>query len=227
MARTRYCTSISADSLEEMVQKTDHAFYFGTDLVEFRIDRLMSRVTSAEIVAKLEKYAPRAVVTVRPSKEGGGFTGSEIERLGLLDSLARMRPAYIDVELSAAKENQRWFEGLPRRVERIISWHDLRGTPEAPELERVCEEELERGAIAKVVTTATTMEDNLRTLGLCAKHPGKAVSFCMGELGAPSRLLSMLLHAPLVYASLPHEAVAPGQISISTMREFRGLMEKR
>jgi len=222
--KSKLCTSIAADSLEEMEQKTELALYFGTDLVEFRIDRLMSRVTPAEIAQKLGKHAPVAVVTVRSGKEGGSFTGSEIERLGLITSLAQMKPAYIDVELSTAVENQRWLGSLPKKVERIVSWHDFKGTPDMATLRAKASDALKQGTIAKVVTTATALEDSLRTLKLCGENPGKVISFCMGQLGTSSRILSMLEQSPIVYASLPNEPVAPGQISIATLIEFRGLM---
>ncbi len=75
-----------------------------------------------------------------------------------------------------------------------------------------------------MVTTATKLEDNVSALRLCEENPGKVTAFCMGEEGASSRLLSMFMQAPIAYAALPNDAVAPGQLSISTMIEFRGLV---
>ena len=75
-----------------------------------------------------------------------------------------------------------------------------------------------------MVTTATSVDDNLTTLALCRDEPGRIVSFCMGELGTVSRVLSMSMGAPIVYASIPNEAVAPGQLSISTMRRLRSMV---
>ena len=80
------------------------------------------------------------------------------------------------------------------------------------------------GSVAKAVTTATSVEDNLTTLTLCSDKPGRIVAFCMGGLGAVSRVVSMRMGAPLVYASIPNEAVAPGQLSISTMRTLLGMV---
>jgi 3-dehydroquinate dehydratase type I len=223
LAPSKICASIGAPSLKEMEQKAELAVYMGADLVELRIDTLMSRTTAAEIASKLKRFARRAVITVRSNKEGGRFYGSEIERLGLISSLAEMRPAYLDIELSTAEGNSEWLGSIPRRVERIASWHSFQGTPDIAELRATCERALKKGSIAKVVTTATKMEDNLPTLRLCAERPGEVVSFCMGELGAVSRILSMRMSAPLAYASVPGEPLAPGQIPISTMKEFRDL----
>jgi 3-dehydroquinate dehydratase type I len=223
---SRICTSIAADTLEDMGQKAELALYFKTDLLEFRIDRLMSRVTTSDIIAKLSKYAKRAVVTVRTNREGGNFAGGEIERLGIITSLAEMNPAYLDIELSTATANEKWLKALPKKVERIISWHDLAGTPELGPMRETVKQELAHGSIAKVVTTATSVEDNLKTLKLCGETPGRVVSFCMGQLGTPSRLMSMEMQAPIAYAALPNDPVAPGQVSVQTMLEFRGLVSR-
>ncbi|HUH99619.1 MAG TPA: type I 3-dehydroquinate dehydratase [Nitrososphaerales archaeon] len=224
--QSKVCASIGADSLDGMVRKTEYAFRLGSDLVEFRIDRLTSRVTPSEITAKLRRFASRSIVTVRSKRQGGGFNGGDIERLGLISELATMRPAYLDIELETAAINEGWTGSLPKKVERIVSWHDFKGTPDIKKLRKTCEDELAHGSIAKVVTTATKIEDNLNALRLCEENPGRVASFCMGELGVTSRLLSMFLGAPIAYAALPNDSMAPGQLPISAMIEFRGLVPK-
>jgi len=224
---TQLCTSVGADSPEEMAEKATLAFSLGSDLVEFRIDRLTEGVSPRELEAELSVFARRAIFTVRPGREGGAFRGSEARRLDLISRLAEMGPAYLDVELSAAKANRKWLESLPTEVERIASWHDFKKTPGLEALRTIREEELECGALAKVVTTAKSADDNVTTLSLCADEPSKTISFCMGELGTLSRVASMLLGAPLAYVSLPNEAVAPGQLSITTMRTLRRMVVKR
>ena len=82
------------------------------------------------------------------------------------------------------------------------------------------------GAVAKVVTTAKSVDDNATTLRLCSEFPGRVVSFCMGELGLPSRLMSMFFQSPILYSALPNEPVAPGQLSIQTMLAFRSLIQE-
>ncbi|MDG6915723.1 MAG: type I 3-dehydroquinate dehydratase [Nitrososphaerota archaeon] len=222
-ARSRVCASIGAPSPREMGLKARRALKLGADLVELRVDSLSDGAPAAAS-SLVEGLAEVAVVTVRSAREGGRFGGSEEDRLSLISRLADLRPAYLDVELSTAKENPGWLASLPRRVPLIVSWHDFQGTPGLPVLRKTCEEERGLGSIAKVVTTATRVEDNLRTVALCRENGGRAVSFCMGELGVVSRVLTIGA-APLVYASLPNEAVAPGQLSIPAMLEFRGLLQ--
>jgi 3-dehydroquinate dehydratase type I len=223
-SETKLCTSVSADSPGELASKAELALSLESDLVEFRIDRLTKEASPRELEAELSVFAERAVFTVRSSAEGGGFKGSEARRLDLISRLAEMGPAYVDIELATARANKRWVKSLPGDVARIVSWHDFEGTPELRALRPICKEELVQGSVAKVVTTAGSVEDNLTPLALCADEPGKVVSFCMGGLGTVSRLLSMRLGAPLAYASLPNEAVAPGQLSISTMRSLRSMV---
>jgi 3-dehydroquinate dehydratase-1 len=221
---TQLCTSVGADSPEELAEKATLAFSLGSDLVEFRIDRLTKGISPRELEAELSVFARRAIFTVRPGREGGAFGGSETQRLDLISHLAKMRPAYLDIELSTAKENSKWLESLPREVERISSWHDFKRTPGLEALRSIREEELDYGTLAKVVTTAKSVDDNITILSLCADEPSMTISFCMGALGTLSRVVSMRLGAPLAYVSIPNEAVAPGQLSISTMRKLRRMV---
>jgi 3-dehydroquinate dehydratase type I len=217
------CASVGADSSRGLAKKASLAFSLGSDLVELRIDRLTGDAPR-DLESDLSRFARRAIVTVRSRREGGSYTGSEAERLLLISRLAEMSPAYIDVELDTAKANKKWADSLPEDVEKIVSWHDFGRTPALKALRAVCDEELARGSIAKVITTAKVIDDNLTTLTLCGDIPGKVVSFCMGELGMISRVLSMRLGTPLVYASLPNEPVAPGQLSIPVMRGLRRMV---
>ncbi len=207
-----------------MARKASVALSAGSELVEFRVDRLEGGNALNDIMRTLSPFARKAILTVRSSQEGGGFKGSESARLELISRLAELRPAYIDIELTAAKENKSWLESLPRRTRTIISWHNFSRTPDQPQLEAICEEGLGIGTLAKIVTTATKVEDNIATLALCKRGGGRVIAFCMGDLGTLSRVLSMRMGAPIVYASLPNEAVAPGQISVSTMTKLRGMV---
>lgn len=221
---TQLCTSVSADSVQELASKAELAFSLGSDLVEFRVDRMTKSASPRDLEAELSVFARRAIFTVRSSKEGGGFKGSEGKRLALISRLAEMGPAYVDIELATAKENEKWARSLPREVRRVVSWHDFQGTPALETLRPICEQELALGSLAKVVTTATDVDDNITTLTLCRDRPGEAVAFCMGELGMVSRVASMRMGAPLAYASIPGDAVAPGQLSIPTMRTLRSMV---
>ncbi len=209
------CTTISAETPKEMVQKAESAFAFGSDLVELRFDLLRS--PEAPVPRKLARISRRSVITVRRGDEGGAFSGTEPARLALLSRLGNLRPRLIDVELRTARENPGWFGALPRTSLRIVSWHDLSGTPAFRVLEKARAEAASVGDVAKIVTKATRFEDSLRVLRLYETGPSGLVAFCTGPAGAASRLASMRLGSPIIYAALPGEPVAPGQISVETV----------
>ena len=49
----------------------------------------------------------------------------------------------------------------------------------------------------------------------------------MGPDGTASRILSLQLGSPVVYASLPGEPVAPGQLSVVTVKTLKTMMMAR
>ena len=223
------CTTISAETPREMARKAASAFAFGSELVELRFDLLRS--PDAAIPAELSKTSRRSVITVRRRDEGGAFSGTEPERLGLLSRLSGLRPRFMDLELQTLLENPGWYATLPRTSQRIVSWHDLSGTPTLSVLEKTRMAAASMGDMAKIVTKATRFEDSLRVLRLYEKGASRLVAFSTGPSGAASRLASMQLGSPIVYAALPGEPVAPGQISVETVvglkriLEWKGLVE--
>ncbi len=215
------CTSVSATSCKSMARKAAAAFDLKTDLVELRMDHL-SDPSLGQIRKTLSRFLPKSVVTVRPATEGGGFRGSEDERIELLLQLSRMGPAYVDVELNTLKASERLRESMSRE-RTIVSWHSLRGTPPTRTLKEVLSQASRLGRVTKIVTLAKEFADNLRVLSLYDGDPKGLVAFCMGERGIVSRVLTLRL-SPLAYASLPGEPTAPGQLELPTMVELRGLI---
>jgi len=221
----KVCTTISAKTGEEAGRKAVAAFALGTDIVEFRLDLLEEPPSGA--AQKLRSFFRKAIVTVRKSEEGGGFRGNEGERLELIGGLAALRPLFLDIELSTVRENPEWYGRLPRSPRKIVSWHDFAGTPTLPVMRRARVEAGSLGDVAKIVTMAKKKEDNLRVLRLYEEDPVDLIAFCMGAAGSASRLASLQLGSPVVYASLPNEPVAPGQLSVSTLVGLKRLWEGR
>ena len=217
------CTSISAKTPGEMAEKATAAFALGTDLVEFRIDLLEdpSSIRGEDI----SRFARRSIITVRRRDEGGGFRGPESERMRLISEMSQLKPVYVDIELSTAKENPKWFmEEVSKRTKTIVSWHDFGGTPSTRVLQETREEAGALGDVAKIVTMARKRQDNLRVLKLY-EEDGPLIAFCMGEAGKASRLAAMRLGSPVTYASLPNEGVAPGQIPLATIIRLKKAWE--
>lgn len=194
---------------------------------EVRLDYL-----EKPVLKRLFRTLPGPVIaTNRPRAEGGRWTGSEADRLALLEEALSYGVQAIDVEFSA---DAAWRRDLfarrgPTRL--ILSWHDFTGTPEEAQLEETFAALLAQEAdILKVVTTARTPEDNLRILALIprARAAGKEIiAFCMGPLGKWSRLATIFLGGFLTFAPFSeNQASAPGQITANDMRRLWRLLRR-
>jgi 3-dehydroquinate dehydratase/shikimate dehydrogenase len=191
------------------------------DVVELRMDY----APGADLRRLLEKRAGPVIVTNRPAREGGAFTGPEDERLALLQTAVDLGAEYVDVEWDSVGRIRRG--GLARRsfgeggrTKLIVSHHDFQRTPE--DLVRLHAEIVRSGAdIAKIACMACNLRDNLRIFDLLrtSKHP--TIALCMGELGLISRVLGRKFGNVLTYGSLgTGKESAPGQV---TAAELRGL----
>lgn len=224
----KICTTVAADTCDTVAAKAKTAISLGTDIVEFRLDKL-TEAALGTVVRQLQPFARRAIVTVRSKEEGGGFRGEEEERLELISSIAtKMKPAYLDVELRTVEANPKWFQALSgvssRSWKTIVSWHDFGGTPDLKVLRTKRAGAAKWGEVAKIVTMARTPQDNLTLLTLYRDDPRGLIAFCMGSDGTASRVLSLKLGSPVVYASLPGEPVAPGQLSVVTVKALKEMM---
>ena len=217
------CTAITAATGEEMARKATAAFALGTDIVEFRVDH--AGEPPPRVAKGIARFREKAIFTVRRKEEGGRFAGTEEERLEVISELAGLGPLYLDIELSTANENPGWFAALPDGPRKIVSWHDFRTTPPSAILERKRDAAGVLGDVAKVVTTSRSEQDNLRVLKLYEEDPASLIAFCMGERGTVSRIEAFRLGSPVVYASLPGEPVAAGQLSVETVAGMKRLWE--
>lgn len=222
----KICVSVAAPTMREMEKKAERAFGLGADLVELRLDYL-SEIDVNTVIAAIRRFGRRVVVTLRPSWEGGRFDRGEGERARVLLEVTEAEPAYVDIELDSASLVE-VAEKLREKTSLIVSKHDLDGSLNGGELRAAASRALRLGDVAKVVTTAKTFSHNLEVLGLYRDFPpSRLIAFAMGELGTISRILSPLIGAPIAYACLPGDAVAPGQLTIDELRRFLELVTGR
>jgi 3-dehydroquinate dehydratase type I len=209
----KICISIGAETCDLLKKRVDTAIKLGADLVELRLDYL--RTFSIDRVKDIVgRISDRCILTLRSSREGGRFRGSEEQRIPILYELEDLEPAYIDIELHAITKERGLSEVCSNTV-LIVSKHILHNTPSTSTLNRWITEVLSYQGIGKIVSTAKKFEDNLRVMEALKQAPkGRLISFCMGEIGLVSRILAPLLGSPIVYTSL-NEATAPGQIGLS------------
>ena len=195
------------------------------DVLELRIDQMGD--VDLEQLMNGKRHGKQILVTNRREDEGGGFSGSESERVALLKDAVALGADYVDIEASTAKQLiddvRAQIEKHHNRTKWIISSHDFSGTPsEKALLKRFNACSRMGGDIVKIVTHAHAVEDNLRVLGLIpyARNKGRAIiALCMGEQGKISRIMAPLLGAYWSYASLEKGAEsAPGQLTAEEMR---------
>jgi len=222
------CIPITAERTGAAIEMMERATPLA-DLVEFRIDRMQN----PEMERLLGAARTPVIVTNRRRDEGGGFSGTEEERVAFLVEAARLGADYVDIETETAPALKEELRQVCARskTKRIASWHDFSGTPPAAFLKMKLAACMADGPdIVKIVTHADDATDGLRILELIpyARQRGQAViAFCMGETGRISRIMAPLLGSAISYASLePEEASAPGQLTARRMREiFRVLRD--
>jgi len=219
------CTSIAAESVEAMFDKVSMAFAQGSDLVELRLDTL--RKPSVTTITHLFRDSmDRIIVALRPKFEGGKFAGPEKRRVEMLFELSQeTKPYLFDVELRTLMDNTQLRKSIDKS-KLIISWHNMELTPSHSTLTYIAKKAADMGYFAKIVTRARSTEDNIRVLSLYRqKFANRLIAFCMGDLGVPSRFVSILLGNPIIYCSLPYEPVAEGQVPLPIMHKMMELVD--
>jgi 3-dehydroquinate dehydratase type I len=182
------------------------------DIVEFRMDKLEDTDSVAAIGGK--KTFP-AIAAHR------GIKDSTL-RNALLLAAAKSGFEYVDIDL-ALPDARKLAERCKASGAKIIaSTHNFQDTPPLGQLGTMIDPMRELDAdICKIVTTATHPRDNLVVLNFLEEksQEAKLVSFAMGSLGIPSRILSPVYGAEFTFAALNSESkTAEGQLSIDDLR---------
>ena len=192
------------------------------DLFEIRLDAL-----ERPVIGPFFEHLSHPLIFTFRAKEEGGFREETLSlRLSLLKEAAQMGAMAVDLELAAGKEAiSHLKEGLGK-TKLILSFHDFEGSPSFSRLQEIATSMKRLGADwGKIVITARHPEEALEVLRLipwAKKELGlPLIAFAMGEAGRFSRLVCLLLGAPLTYAA-PEEGhqAAPGQITAARLKEM-------
>ncbi len=179
---------------------------------ELRLD-FMDPDSVEETISKCKRYLKRTVCTLRPKTEGGRFAASERKRVSLLRSIYEYGPHFLDIEYNTLHRRRGMIDGFENE-KILVSWHDFAKTPGAALLARKFQKMREYSPNVKIVTTAAGPDDLPKVLALYGiRKDANLVAFCMGNIGRISRLVSLYLGAPFMYASMG-KPVAPGQYSM-------------
>jgi 3-dehydroquinate dehydratase I len=191
------------------------------DLFELRLDCLV-RVLD-ELESKLSKLRAPLIITARHPEEGGANQLNIRQRRKLL---SRFLPCarYIDIELRSAAALRSLIKlAREKNVRRIISFHDLKATPDLGGLQLKARRAKSLGAdIFKVATRIDTPAQLARLLDFITKKDiGLAISAMgIGKLGAISRVLLAYRGSTLIYGSVAPASDIEGQMSLEQLRTF-------
>ena len=202
VGRTRHKMVVA--ELQEAVKR-------GAKFIELRLDFLAKAVEFKRLLPC--KLCPW-VATLRRPTDGGRFPGTEPERQIILrQAIVSGAFDWVDLETDIAN-------AIPRfgPVKRIISYHNLTETPQ--NLDEIYADMLKQDAdILKIAVLAQSPNDVARVLRLQKAAPKPTVAFCMGDIGQPSRFLSLKYGAPFIYAAFNKErGIAPGLPSMEELK---------
>jgi 3-dehydroquinate dehydratase type I len=221
----RICIPIVSETQGEAVRRMNDPLPFGHSL-EILFEVRVDKVGDGNFEKFLEQKRGKILVTNRRREEGGAFRGTERERISYLLKAVEWGADYVDIEASTdpalIAEIKAAITDRGGNTLLIVSYHDFEKTPPERSLIHKLEEYAAwRPDILKIVTFANTDEDNLgilRLIPLARKRGQEIISFCMGEKGRVSRVMSLLLGAYMGFASLDRgEESAPGQLSLAEM----------
>lgn len=211
----KICACILPKTGDEAIRLTQEAESQGADFVEVRLDNLRSHGQLHDIAScsPLLKIA-----TNRSRSHHGHFSGSETERVESLLSAANAGFEYVDIELATPRLSQIVDKLIDVDTRPVLSHHDFEVTPTTQQLREVLKSEVaNRAELCKIVTTAKSRQDNITILNFLhsVRRRARIISFAMGELGQPSRILSPLFGGFFTMASVKQAAAtAPGQLTV-------------
>ena len=208
----RVCVII-ARTRHKMVQiELDEAVNRGAKFIELRLDFFAKAIDFKRLLP--HKKCPW-IATLRRHVDGGQFKGTEAERQTMLRQAIVSDFDWVDVETDIADDVKRF-----RNVKRIVSYHNLTETPD--ELEGIYERINDQDAdVLKIVTMAQHPRDCMRVLNLIKNAKKPTVGHCVGEIGLPSRILSLRYVVPFLYAAFNKErGIAPGLPSLEEVRGY-------
>jgi len=220
----KVCASVTGRTLDEVAEMVRRAEEEGADLVEIRLDHLLDELKAKEIRGLTSLPL---IATNRLPSQGGNFRGREDNRQkSLLDAVeAGFDLVDLEIDTPHPEEVVGRFRGGDVRL--ILSWH----SPSPLQLGEIQSKFMEIGRlrpdIYKIVMTAKSMRDNLTCLDFVSKasQESEVVCFCMGSLGAISRILSPLFGGAFTYAStIKGKEAAPGQLTVAETKRMYELL---
>ncbi|MDR4497601.1 MAG: shikimate dehydrogenase [Candidatus Scalindua sp.] len=206
------CVPITARRTEAVIHEMSLAVKHA-DIIELRLDFISEMHEARTCMERALKCRTKSIiVTNRPIREGGNFSGSEQDRIKLLQEAIDLGADYVDVEHDSIKHISRQDS-----TKIIVSYHNFKDTPR--NINKIYDEICQcKPDIVKIVTYAHDITDNIRIFKLLQTAPLPTISFCMGDCGHISRILTRKFGGFLTFASLDKgKESAPGQLTVNDL----------
>jgi len=217
----RVCVAVIGSDPNEMAERAE-SLVRDNSFLEFRLDYLSKPGMAMTRIKRFMESHPGTVViaTCRRVANGGKFRGSIASQLDVLAKAAAAGCQLVDIELqTASKCKPEQLQKLRGRGALILSFHDFRATKKLDEtLEKMLAYQAD---FYKVVSTATTLSDNVAMIKFLAREGDRhsMVSMCMGEQGIISRVLGVRAGSVFTFASAgAGQETAPGQVTAQELR---------
>ncbi len=233
------CIPITSGTAQEAFYAVERGCQLA-DFLELRMD-LIGKISLARLISAVrdESDSVRIIVTCRKADEAasaggsaraGSVVKSRDEKVALLKEAIDLGADFIDIELTEGSkiinELKSSCERKGGKTQMIVSYHNLQDTPSLTQLKKIFHRCVRyRPDVVKIVTTATTVEDNLTTLNLISYARAKSqkiISLCMGDQGGVSRAVAPLMGNFLSFAALDRVGQsAPGQFTVHEMNRIQ------
>ncbi len=218
----RVCVAVVGEDPSKILDRAE-SLVRDNSFMEFRLDYLTNPLAGLPKLKHFLDMHPESTViaTCRRAVNGGKFKGSASAQLEVLTKAAAMGFQLVDIELQSAqvlKSGQ--LADLKDRVGVILSFHDFKATKKLED--SFTEMKRYPADFYKVVSTATTLHDNVQMMKFLQAHSAQfeMVGLCMGEQGIISRVLGVRAGSIFTFgAATRGEETAPGQVMASELRD--------
>jgi 3-dehydroquinate dehydratase/shikimate dehydrogenase len=220
---TRLCVAIFVTDEAQARRDMALAAERGADMVELRVDSLDD---VSVLLRLLESKLLPAIVTCRPTWEGGHSTLSDADRGVVLTTAADAGAEFIDLEWETVRKNP---AGVRQAVANrsnaggrlIVSTHKFTKGRPARLFNLLLDVQQSVADIPKIVWRASSIRDNLEAFDLLRHAQKPTIALCMDEPGLISRVLAKKFGAFLTFAALDAASgTAPGQIAVADMKRL-------
>jgi 3-dehydroquinate dehydratase/shikimate dehydrogenase len=181
------------------------------DLLEVRLDRFGKAPELGELLAVKPKPV---IMSCRRPCDGGGWEGTEEERLALLRQCIISKADYVEMEMDVADQ----IRPFPP-AKRVISYTNLSQTP-ANIAEIYAEARTKAPDVIKLTTLARTPEEAWPLVQILARPPVPTVVVGLGKPGVMLSVLGAKIGAPWAYAALERGMEAhPDQPTVADLEQ--------